>query len=344
MKILIYTDLHFSQYSSIVRNRGYKYSIRLENEIKSINWAEQLANEYSCNAIVCLGDFFDKSELAAEELTAIQDIQWSNIPHTFLVGNHEIGINNLKYSSAHLFNICKNSVVIDSPTSYLFNNTEILLLPYILESNRQKLDTYIKYNCNKRLILSHNDIAGIQLGKYLTQSGFSINEIEDNCDLFINGHLHNGEKISNKIINLGNLTGQNFSEDAYKYSHNILIIDTDTLEYQLIENPFALNFYKLDLRNKSLNDINDLLSSLKNNSVVSIYTDKDKLVNVKNILESLNIVSYKFIIERSNSNIVNNNNYKNLINIDHIEQFQQYILNTLGNDDSIKKELEIICK
>lgn len=343
MKILIYTDLHFSQYSSIVRNRGYKYSVRLENEIKSINWAEQLANEYNCNAIVCLGDFFDKPELTAEELTAIQDISWSNIPHTFLVGNHEIGINNLKYSSAHLFNICKNSVVIDSPTSYLFNDTEILLLPYILESNRQALNTYIKYNCNKRLILSHNDIAGIQLGKYLTQSGFSIDEIETNCDLLINGHLHNGERLSNKIINLGNLTGQNFSEDAYKYSHNILIIDTDTLEYQLIENPYALNFYKLDLRNMPLNNINDVLNSLKSNPVISIYADKEQLTNIKNILESLNVISYKFIIERSKSSITDTS-YKNLINIDHIEQFRQYILNTLGNDDSIKHELEIICK
>ena len=37
MKVLLYTDNHFSQYSSILRNRGERYSIRLENQIKSIN-------------------------------------------------------------------------------------------------------------------------------------------------------------------------------------------------------------------------------------------------------------------------------------------------------------------
>ena len=37
MRILIYTDVHFSQYSSIIRSRGKKYSTRLENLINSIN-------------------------------------------------------------------------------------------------------------------------------------------------------------------------------------------------------------------------------------------------------------------------------------------------------------------
>ena len=74
------------------------------------------------------------------------------------------------------------------------------------------------------------------MGPFISKTGFTIEDIENNCDLFINGHLHNGMKITNKIINLVNLTGQNFSEDALRYEHKIMILDTHTLEYKYIIN------------------------------------------------------------------------------------------------------------
>ena len=40
MKIGIIGDLHWCQYSSIVRKRGEKYSLRLENCIHSVNLIE----------------------------------------------------------------------------------------------------------------------------------------------------------------------------------------------------------------------------------------------------------------------------------------------------------------
>jgi len=57
MKIGLYTDVHYGQYSSILRMRGSKYSKRLENCIDSINWAEKLFEEQGCSRVICLGDF-----------------------------------------------------------------------------------------------------------------------------------------------------------------------------------------------------------------------------------------------------------------------------------------------
>ena len=71
MKILIVGDVHWSTYSSIVRSRGKKYSTRLENLINSVNWAERIADEENCDRIIYLGDFFDKADLTAEEITAL---------------------------------------------------------------------------------------------------------------------------------------------------------------------------------------------------------------------------------------------------------------------------------
>ena len=45
MRALIYSDVHISQDSSILKSLGGKYSTRLEYIIKSLNWAEELAEK-----------------------------------------------------------------------------------------------------------------------------------------------------------------------------------------------------------------------------------------------------------------------------------------------------------
>ena len=45
MKICCFGDTHWSEYSSILRSMGEKYSTRLENLIKSVNWVFDIALE-----------------------------------------------------------------------------------------------------------------------------------------------------------------------------------------------------------------------------------------------------------------------------------------------------------
>ncbi len=340
MKIGIIGDVHWSRYSSILRLRGEKYSYRLENCIKSINWAECMTSD--CSVIVYLGDFFDTSELNAEEITAIKDIQWNTQEHFFLVGNHEMGLNDLSYSSSHLFDyidIYKGSNVIDTPRKYEWSNCNIHFLPYILEEQRKPFNEYISKEENKRtIVFSHNDIAGIQLGKYVSQSGFSIEDIEANCDLFINGHLHNGNIIGDKIINIGNLTGQNFNENAFNYSHRIGILDTDTLTYELYDNPYAFNFYKLDTTVTPVD-----LTKLKSNSVLTIKVSEENYDHYKTQVTNCdNIITSRFIIVSSNSNEVNNN--QELISVNHLDKFKSYVIDVLGSTDLVLEELEEVLK
>ena len=87
MKYLVCGDVHWCQYSSILRTRGNKYSTRLENLIASVNWVEDLAKKQECEGIIYLGDFFDRPDLGAEELTALQEVKWANLKHIFIPGN-----------------------------------------------------------------------------------------------------------------------------------------------------------------------------------------------------------------------------------------------------------------
>lgn len=350
MKILVYTDNHYCQYSSIIRSRGEKYSKRLENQIQTLNWIEETAMNDKCDMIVCLGDFFDKAELNAEEITALTDIKWSNIPHKFLVGNHEMGTNDLVYNSTNI--LSKIGEIIYQPKLDSIFGCDILYLPYILESNRKPLAYYIEKatkeyyagnfttdECRNFIIFSHNDISGIEYGFHTSKIGFDINEINNSCQLYLNGHLHNQTQVSSKILNLGNVTGQNFSEDASKYEHCIAILDTNTLSVDLIVNPYAFNFYKFEVT--SIEELNNKLQNILDNAIISLKASSSILSECRKILDNDDKVNeYRAIMIPELSNI--KIEQSELTKLDHIEEFKKYILNNIDNSEELLDELSLL--
>ena len=347
MKFLVYADPHFCSSSSIVRGRGECYSIRLENEIKSISWAEHLANELQCLAIICLGDFFDKSQLNAEELTSLKEIYWSNLPHYFLVGNHEISSGDTSKSSSHLLSLVPNITIIDKPFSKKFSEAgdlDIAFLPYITERERKPLNEYlVPWEKRKRIIFSHNDIKGVIYGNIPSQDGFSLDEINDNCALYINGHIHNCGVISQigcDVYNIGNLTGINFSEDATKYRHCAAVIDTDNFKVSFIENPFAFNFYKFDFTERL--DLDAL--NLNCTSVITVKCWSDDVVFVKEKINQNPKIIESRVISVSKIKDVDPEETSSLTSVDHIAQFKNYIVEQLGSTEIVLKELAEISK
>lgn len=347
MKIGLIGDVHWCQYSSIIRKRGEKYSLRLENCVQSVNWAEELTQKLGCEFNVYLGDFFDKPDLNSEEISALKEIKWNDLDKYFLVGNHETGSSNLEINSSNIFELLDNYLhatetrkplhVVDHPFTVGSSETEILLLPYIREDKKQDiLSLFNMLNTNKSILLMHNDIAGIQLGKFTSQQGFSVEDIESKFDLCINGHIHNGSKISNKIINIGNLTGQNFSENARLYDHVIFILDTDTLKMDVYENPYAFNFYKEDWTEGI-----PLVDDFKTNSVVTIQTTEDTHEEAKQFVEnSSNIIESRIllkpILKEKNFDL-----YEDL-SIDHYKAFEEYVFQNISADDIAKEEIKDI--
>lgn len=349
MKFLIFSDLHFCEYSSILRKDDIQYSVRLNNLIKTMNWVEATAIENNCDRVISLGDFFDKPDLNSREITALKEIKWSNIPHTFLVGNHEASAKSLAYNSV---NVLKSYGfdIIEKATVELFPDSSILYVPYFLENDRKTLTEYwsivpqSELDKCKKIVFSHNDVKGIQYGSFLSTNGFDITDIEMNCDLFLNGHLHNGLKFCKNGINIGNTTGQNFSEDAFKYSHDIFILDTVANTVESIENPFAFNFYKLEIN--VLADL-EILSSLKSQSVLSIKC-KDYLLddlksainkNSDKIIESRIITTFDSVDITTPSETISKS-----LSIDYLSRFVEFCLLKIENTQILQDELAEICK
>lgn len=325
MKIGVIGDVHWSKYSSIMRLRGNKYSKRLENCIESINWAEQKLEEQGVGLVVYLGDFFDKSSLDAEEITALSDLNFCKAPHMLLVGNHEMGINDLSISSSHLFNL-NNFEVIEKATHV----DKLLFIPYILNDNTD-YDSYLE---KADIIFSHNDLKDVQMGTFKSTQGFSIEAIQNNCRLFINGHLHNGMEVAKNVINLGNLTGQNFSEDAEKYSHEIMTIDTATNIIETFENPYALNFYK----------INNTDVKLKSNAVVMASCKESEYSKMKEFLDTnSNVITSRIIVTPDiGEEIVAED--KEIFTLDYLQKFNDFITTELGNNDIVTAEINEVLR
>lgn len=342
MKILLFADLHMCPRASIINKWGNKYPTRLENCISSINWVERTAEELKCDFIVNLGDFFDKPDLTSETITACNDIKWSNIMHYSLVGNHDASTSSLLFNSINSL-LNDRHTIITEPQVLLLDDCTICFLPYITECDRKPLKEYFeKIDLNKpRIILSHNDISGIQMGPVISKTGFSLEEIEANCSLFINGHLHNGQTITPKVINLGNLTGKDFGEDALKYRHSIAILDTDSLKITYIENPYAYNFYKLQVESEQ--DL-AILNTLKTNAVVSIKCDSGLIEIAKQKIEELKdkIIETRLIaVKKYDSDNEETTNFD--LTVDHLARFIDCCKATLDNNKILDEELAVIC-
>jgi len=346
-RFLVYSDAHFCEYSSIVRSEGKKYSTRLENLIKSVNWAENLALEYRCDEIISLGDFFNAPDLNSREITALQEILWAPIPHTFIVGNHDASTKSLKYNSIMAL---KNNgfKIIDAPELQTIVDVnglkQLLFLPYITENKDISLKDYEinkNYPC---IVLSHNDIKGIQYGIVESKNGFNIDEIDElNC-LFLNGHLHNQSQFAKMGYNIGDLTGQNFKEDAFIYKHQVAILNTVGNSLEFIENPYAFNFYII-----TVNNILDLkkVQEIKDNAVLSIKCDeelKEELIKTLSQIEE-KIVAKRIMYTRkqqanSTSNISDLQNHAT----NYLNEFTIFCKNNIEKSDVLDYELGEVCK
>lgn len=340
MKILVYSDNHFCQYSSILRSRGDKFSKRLENAIRTVNFVESEATRLGCHQIVCCGDFFDKPTLNAEELSALNEIKWASLPHIFLVGNHEMASNDLQFNSVNALSRLGFNIVSQPSVQYdaSLNDTEICYLPYQLDCTGKKISDYFNSEASRRIIFSHNDIAGIQMGKFVSTSGLDLDDVENSCDYFINGHIHNTSWVRPNILNIGNITGMNFSEDGFKYMHLYAVVDTDRLTVETYNNPFSIRFSHIDDTNYNRflalkNDSSDIVKNL----VLSIKVTQDKVSEARQFAESIGLLSYR-VVGVSSSDIPVNDT-ETFTQIDYLNKFIEFFKEKYGQSELINEEL-----
>lgn len=349
MKVCIFTDVHWNKKSSIVTKRGAKYSQRLEYLIKCMKWTNDLAIKQNCAAMVCCGDFFDRDTVNDEEVTALKEITWNDLPKYFVCGNHESSSLDLQFSTLNILGLGrKNHFIIDEPAqlqiSSISKDTYLCFLPYVTESTKRPIESYFNKKADANYILfSHIDIQGINYGGFISKSGFPYEDLAKSFNLVLNGHLHNQGFITKNVLNLGSLSAHNFTNDSLNYKYGAWILDTDTLKLEFFENPFSLNFYKFDILEEA--DL-DLLKGVKDNAVLSVRCEAGLTEQVKAVLTSISnkIVESRIVLIQTALN-------KDAITLDikdlainHIAEFEKCCRQSIENTAILDQELAEICK
>ena len=280
-----------------------------------------------------------------EEISALREIKWNDIKKYFVVGNHESAQHELTFTTMQAIDN-GNISIINRPTGIVIEDNTYYFIPYFIDSDRpsfkEMIDDMKVESRGKKIVFSHNDIAGINYAGFISKSGFNKEEIESSCDLFLNGHLHNGQKISDKIYNLGSFSAHNFTNDSFNYKYGAWILDTDDMSLEFIENPFSLNFYKLSIVEES--DLKQL-SKINNNSVLSIRYS----THLANELESeLSKIKEKLIVTPRMMAIRETADAAEIkiqdLRSNHLERLVTFCRQALTNSDILEAELAELCK
>lgn len=348
MKLLFVSDIHWNTTSSSIQKRGTQFSVRLEHLIDSLNWVNKLAETEGCDRVICAGDFFDKARIIDEEATALTKIEWNKLLWYLLCGNHESSVNDLRFNMLKLLKTDKH-IVVDTVQVINLDTVDILFLPYMVESDRKPLVEYIdimreKLTGKPLVIVSHNDIAGIKYANGIeSKVGFSIDEIQKNCALFLNGHLHNQTKPAENILNLGSFSAHNFSNDSLNYEYGVWTLDTQTMELKFFENPYGFNFYSFEIWKPA--DFKKL-SKIKPNSAVKIKCTETLVPALKDELEKYS----DKILEKTITQVLVDDVEREEYNpqpeskLDYLSKLAELCRATIPESTILEEELSIICK
>src|SRR6056300_572006 len=244
MKILLITDQHFG-----ARNDSQVYVNKYQKFYSET--VLPYIDKHKITQIIALGDTFDRRKaINFNSLQAAKDMWFDplrerDVKMHMLVGNHDIYYKNtLRINSPQLLlGDYDNITVVDDPQQLSFGDTNILLLPWICDENRQRSMDLIKSN-SASICLGH-----LELNNFEPIPGYTM-EHGDSPDLFskfnlvCSGHFHHKSRKDN-IVYLGN-PYQMFWND-YGCDRGFHVLNTDTEKLTFVKNPNSM-FHKIYYR------------------------------------------------------------------------------------------------
>jgi len=295
-----YADAHLSYSSSILSSASNKYSVRLDNIVKSFKWMYDQFDKQNVDMVVNLGDLTSNPHLRGEEISALnKSLSYSKgINEYHILGNHERLKNTSSktlINSIDILDIGDNFEVVSSPMTV----GDISFYPYPRQGN---VDFEALSDLDGSILFSHLTILDEQLMEELKMSGVSHQFLEDKFDIVINGHIHKSCWVKrNKIVNVGSFTGVSFSDKYELHYPSIFILDTDNLEIDFIENPYSMKFISINA--DSVRTLKSELDALEgNNFVVKASIDYDLKEKARDLIDSYdNIISSRIrtIVKKS---------------------------------------------
>ena len=255
MKIALITDTHWG-----VRNDSLIMHNQMKRFLDDIFFPSLIEN--NIDTVVHLGDLVDRRKyinyLTAKRLRDdfLNPIWEKGITMHIIAGNHDTfykntnEVNSLKelvsgkYDNVHIWD--------QLPINWNFGGTNILLLPWICDENRDATLEAIK-NSKSPIVMGHLELNGYEMYRGHISDHGDDPKIFDKFDLVCSGHYHTRSNSSN-IFYLG--TPAQYTWSDYNDDKGFHILDTETRALTFIQNPYTCfkKFFYDDL-NKQMDEV-----------------------------------------------------------------------------------------
>ena len=282
MKILLITDQHFG-----ARNDSQVYVNKYQKFYSET--VLPYIDKHKITQVIALGDTFDRRKaINFNSLQAAKDMWFDplrerDVKMHMLVGNHDIYYKNtLRINSPQLLlRDYDNITVVDDPQQLSFGDTNILLLPWICDENRQRSLDIIKNN-SASICLGHLELNNFEpIPGYTMEHGYSP-DLFSKFNLVCSGHYHHKSSKGN-IVYLGN-PYQMFWND-YGCDRGFHVLNTDTEKLTFVKNPNSM-FHKIYYRDSETAKID--YESLNDSYVKLIVEKKEDQVLFDKTLKQIN--------------------------------------------------------
>jgi len=255
VKIALITDTHWG-----VRNDSVIMHNQMKKFLDDIFFPE--LERHGIDTIIHLGDLVDRRKyvnyLTAKRLRDdfLIPLQDRGITMHIIAGNHDTFYKNTnevnalhelisgKYDNVHVYSM--------TPTTIKFDGTDILMLPWICDDNKEIILNAIK-QAKAPIVMGHLELNGYEMYRGHVSDHGDDPKIFDKFDLVCSGHYHTRSNSSN-IFYLG--TPAQYTWSDYGDDKGFHILDTDTRSLTFISNPhtsFKKFFY--DDLNKQLDEV-----------------------------------------------------------------------------------------
>lgn len=290
MKVAIITDTHYG-----CRKGSKIFHDYFEKFYNNIFFP--YLDENGIDTVLHLGDVFDiRKSIDYQSLDWTKKVIFDPMkPYKvhMLTGNHDLYYKNTNIvnSLSLLLNDYPNIKIYSDPEIINLGGVNILLLPWICESNSQIAFDLINKN-NFEIIMGHLELKGFQAYRgHIMEDGLDP-KVFKNCKKVFSGHYHTRSD-DGRIFYLGN-PYELFWNDVDD-SRGFTVFDTNTLEHTFVDNPYKLfkiiHYDDLDVDEFDFTSCSDKIVKI----VIKNKTSEEKFEKFIQILSKSNIHELKVI-------------------------------------------------
>lgn len=237
-KVAIVTDLHFGGRGDSIAFQ--KYQRRFFDEV----FFPEI-DRRGIGTVLDLGDTFDRrrfinfNSLSASHDMFFRPMADRKIDFHAIIGNHDTyyrnnnDLNSMELLVNHYDNI---TLYYDKPQVVEFDGLEILMTPWIAKENFDVSLEEIE-NTSAQVLFGHLELDGFEMYRGQNMRGGMPRSHFNKFDVVASGHFHHKSTQGN-IHYLGNSFEMTWND--YNDPRGFHIFDTETREFEFIQNPFKL--------------------------------------------------------------------------------------------------------